>query len=228
MNKTVILYKRIANNEGNLSKLPQLGRELWKMCWVTEKYLIFSKTRIEKISQKLTHHERAFSEFWRVYPKKIGKKKCEMKFMNIRISELDNIFIGLDLYMKAWKKDIVLWKKEYIPNPETWLNWERWKDEVELPEESLNLLKRDKLKAIQQEKDKVDKKNKALFEEKKEKLESKIYELEKSNSKELKLIKVNIIEKIKNTHPKVHWAMLKNLLQIHLRAEINKIYFNNK
>jgi hypothetical protein len=36
-----------------------------------DKVCIFSKKKIDKVTQKLTEHEAAFDKFWKLYPKKI-------------------------------------------------------------------------------------------------------------------------------------------------------------
>ena len=86
-----------------------------------------------KLNETNTHKppkwdERGFDEFWKMYPKRIGKQAA----------------------LKAWKKmkppvekcmstlqrqiDSTQWKKDggrFIPNPSTWINQGRWDDEIE-------------------------------------------------------------------------------------------------
>lgn len=73
--------------------------------------------------------ERRFTEFWQLYPKKVGKAACLKAWKKIRPdSELfEKIISSL-----SWQKDTDQWKKEggrFIPNPLTWLNQGRWGDE---------------------------------------------------------------------------------------------------
>jgi len=70
-------------------------------------------------------NESLFNSFWSKYPKKIAKEKCRAKFNKLSTSDKDKILSTLDAYVKY--KPF----KDYThPNPETYLNQERWKDEV--------------------------------------------------------------------------------------------------
>jgi len=71
-----------------------------------------------------------FNLFWKHYPKKVGKKKVEDKF-NSNNYPIDLILKNLELQKKSnqWQN------QQYIPNPETYLNQERWTDEVVLQSE---------------------------------------------------------------------------------------------
>ena len=76
-----------------------------------------------------------FELFWNAYPKKIGKKKVEDKFNSIDFP-IDKILKNIELQKQSdqWQT------QQYIPNPETYLNQERWEDEVVLdvqPEEPI-------------------------------------------------------------------------------------------
>jgi hypothetical protein len=69
-----------------------------------------------------------FEKFWKAYPKKVGKKKVQDKF-DANNFPIDLIIKNLELQKKSdqWQN------QQYIPNPETYLNQERWTDEVVLP-----------------------------------------------------------------------------------------------
>jgi hypothetical protein len=70
--------------------------------------------------------ESLFDIFWTKYPKKVAKEKCRLKFNKLSTSDKDKILSTLDAY--------ILYKpfKDYThPNPETYLNQERWKDEIQ-------------------------------------------------------------------------------------------------
>ena len=69
-----------------------------------------------------------FDLFWKAYPKKVGKKKVQDKF-DANNYPIDLIIKNLELQKKSdqWQN------QQYIPNPETYLNQERWTDEVVLP-----------------------------------------------------------------------------------------------
>lgn len=72
-----------------------------------------------------------FNRFWKLYPKKVSKKPALKAWGKLTMTpELENsIIAALTEHTKLdqWKKD----KGRFIPHPSTWLNEERWKDEVE-------------------------------------------------------------------------------------------------
>lgn len=79
---------------------------------------------IEVLDQK----EMWFESFWEIYPKHQDKKKAKQKFLKLCTNEKEYkaIMDGLRNVLPLWaKKDT-----KYIPMPTTWLNGERWNDEV--------------------------------------------------------------------------------------------------
>ena len=72
-----------------------------------------------------------FEVFWKSYPKKKDKKKAKSKFLKICKDEdiFKQIMRGLEIQKESmqWLKD----GGQYIPLPTTWLNGERWNDEVD-------------------------------------------------------------------------------------------------
>ena len=86
---------------------------------------------IEVLDQK----EMWFESFWKIYPKHQDKKKAKQKFLKLCTNEKEYkaIMNGLRNVLPVWaKKDT-----KYIPMPTTWLNGERWNDEVDLHMEEL-------------------------------------------------------------------------------------------
>ena len=66
-----------------------------------------------------------FERFWEVYPKKVGKKDAMKAFGKVR----ENVQVLIDAVNRQklssqWCRD----SGQYIPNPATWLNQERWND----------------------------------------------------------------------------------------------------
>ena len=74
--------------------------------------------------------EERFERFWSVYPKKVGKGDARKSFMKIKPSDaLLGKMVTAVIAASAsfqWKKD----KGQFIPNPATWLNQQRWEDDV--------------------------------------------------------------------------------------------------
>ncbi|KXU52172.1 hypothetical protein HMPREF3037_00371 [Candidatus Stoquefichus sp. KLE1796] len=72
-----------------------------------------------------------FDAFWKLYPRKVNKKKAKDKFLKVCKDEktFNAIMRGLKKQMKSveWQND----GGKYIPHPTTWLNGERWLDEID-------------------------------------------------------------------------------------------------
>jgi hypothetical protein len=67
-----------------------------------------------------------FEDFWKLYDKKVGgKKDAKKKFDNLKIEDQERIMEILPMYKKSTPE------KQYRPNPATFLNQERWKNEDE-------------------------------------------------------------------------------------------------
>ena len=74
--------------------------------------------------------ESRFEKFWEAYPKKVGKKVAKKVWLKLKpTEEMLNVMlkaISICKISRQWQCD----QGRYIPNPATWLNQERWKDEV--------------------------------------------------------------------------------------------------
>jgi hypothetical protein len=83
------------------------------------------KTRIKPVVQKNNY----FDEFWKAYPRKTNKGFAEKLFAKLKVDQelLTKMIQAIHLQSRTvWKdKD-----QQYIPHPSTWLNGERWEDEV--------------------------------------------------------------------------------------------------
>ena len=87
------------------------------------------------IIEVLSKKEMWFESFWEIYPKHQDKKKAKQKFLKLCTdkNKYQEIMQGLRNVLPVWaKKD-----NKYIPMPTTWLNGERWNDEVDLHMEEL-------------------------------------------------------------------------------------------
>jgi len=71
-----------------------------------------------------------FEKFWHEYPNKKNKKKAFEKFKKINPSE--EMFALILEALKKQKKSPQWFKDggQFIPHPTTWLNGERWNDEI--------------------------------------------------------------------------------------------------
>ena len=72
-----------------------------------------------------------FEIFWKAYPRKTNKAFARKCFDKAKVTQelLDKMLIAI-----AKQKKTSQWQMlEYIPHPSSWLNGERWEDEVTLP-----------------------------------------------------------------------------------------------
>jgi len=72
-----------------------------------------------------------FAEFWKTYPKKVGKDAAE-KAWSCKVKTPETVNAILEAVKTQSQSDA--WKKaggQFVPNPATWLNQGRWKDEFE-------------------------------------------------------------------------------------------------
>lgn len=70
----------------------------------------------------------AFEAFWNLYPKKTGKGDAGKAWKKIKASEIKAIMASVESHVEFWKCSDT--KRQYIPNPSTWLNQRRWEDEL--------------------------------------------------------------------------------------------------
>jgi uncharacterized protein YdaU (DUF1376 family) len=70
----------------------------------------------------------SFDSFWKLYPKKVSKKDALKAWAKIEPDKHPEIMQGLANHRasQGWVKD----DGQFIPNAATWLNAERWEDEV--------------------------------------------------------------------------------------------------
>lgn len=69
-----------------------------------------------------------FEEFWKAYPRKVGPALARKSFAKLKVDQelLQKMLKAIEQQKKTdqWKDT------KFIPHPSTWLNGERWEDEV--------------------------------------------------------------------------------------------------
>lgn len=76
--------------------------------------------------------DEGFAYFWGLYPRKRDKARARESF--IKVVKTPEILESLKVGLEKWAREWGTWEEEecrYIPYPSTWLNGERWEDEVE-------------------------------------------------------------------------------------------------
>lgn len=97
---------------------------------------------IKKQNKELNElQEKQFDKFWQAYPKKVSKKQAQKSWKKISPSlELfEKILKALEMVKQTeqWKKD----NGKYVPYPATWLNQERWTDEINMMQDNKMAIK---------------------------------------------------------------------------------------
>lgn len=86
----------------------------------------------------------AFEDFWQAYPKKVGKGDARKSWQKIK--PCDQLQQRMAMSLESQKQS-VQWLKDggkFIPNPSTWLNQQRWEDDLTpLPYKSEQELRRE-------------------------------------------------------------------------------------
>ena len=107
----------------------------------------------------------SFESWWATYPRKVSKKNAYNSWKRIPAKIMPIVEAGLDAYLKKWKKENT--PLEMIPYPASWLNGERYYDEI-IIDESHGLRVREVYAAKTKEK-KEKKENEKKIEENKNK-----------------------------------------------------------
>lgn len=72
-----------------------------------------------------------FNQFWQAYPKRVGKGAAEKAWAKIKPDKdlFEKMIAAVEAAKKSrqWLRD----QGQYIPNPSTWLNQQRWEDELD-------------------------------------------------------------------------------------------------
>lgn len=78
-----------------------------------------------------TNINQSFNEFWKIYPKKVGKKTAEKSFFKIDCKFYDRVIYGAKRFRYESRNNDL----KFIPHPTTWLNQERWMDYFSVDDE---------------------------------------------------------------------------------------------
>ncbi|AZE90242.1 Pyocin large subunit-like protein [Pseudomonas orientalis] len=78
-------------------------------------------------------HAELFTQFWTLYPRKVGKEAARKAWDKLKLTnELFGVLVealGTQCLTTDWTKD----NGQFIPHPATWINGNRWEDEVPGP-----------------------------------------------------------------------------------------------
>lgn len=129
------------NKQPDLNKFTDLGFIVddWRQCDVTAastgcQHDQPDKNRVEKKRIDISSFcNDGFDIFWKAYPRKVNKKTAIKVWAKLKPDEplKQKILSALEIQKKddQWTRD----NGKYIPHPSTWLNQERWNDDVLKP-----------------------------------------------------------------------------------------------
>lgn len=98
-------------------------------------YRVLSEKRREEAEKRREEKEETpsavcvvgdFDEFWELYPRKVGKEDARKAWKRCKDRPANALLLPtVRLQMQSEQ-----WRKGFIPNPATWLNQQRWNDEL--------------------------------------------------------------------------------------------------
>ncbi len=89
------------------------------------------KETSKQVKKNTDHFHGHFSAFWDAYPKKVGKKKAEAKYLSaVRAgADPEKIISAAKAYI-SWQRETGRGFRPELKDPTTWLNGEHWNDEL--------------------------------------------------------------------------------------------------
>lgn len=73
----------------------------------------------------------SFDDFWATYPRKVAKKDAEKMWRRLNAAQQQKAVDCLPTHIRIWNAEGR--DKSVIPHAATWLNGERFEDELEMP-----------------------------------------------------------------------------------------------
>lgn len=88
-----------------------------------------SKGKVRKrTKEEMSQMRERFDEFWIAYPRKVGKQNC-IKWWERHDIDSKTLRLMVDSVIRY--RETNQWKTGYIPNPQTFLNGQRWEDDID-------------------------------------------------------------------------------------------------
>jgi hypothetical protein len=75
----------------------------------------------------LPNDSATFADFWTLWPKRVARMEAEKAWKRLTPSECVAALVGLIAWRPLW---IAEGRLQYVPNASTWLNQQRWTDEM--------------------------------------------------------------------------------------------------
>lgn len=94
---------------------------------LTSGNLTLKNTNNKEYKVKENNKEDLFEQFWKIYPRKIGKGAARSAFEKASTKENPATILQV---AEAYANSSSLPDLQFIPHPSTWLNQERWNDDL--------------------------------------------------------------------------------------------------
>src|SRR6185312_6675573 len=69
----------------------------------------------------------SFADFWSLYPRRVARKDAERAWQRLSADERIDATIAISKWRAVW---IARGEMQYVPHCSTWLNVQRWEDEL--------------------------------------------------------------------------------------------------
>ena len=76
-----------------------------------------------------------FDNFYAKYPKKVARKDAQRAYARLTAEQQQKALQAIDDHVRMWAAEGR--DKQYIPHPASWLNGERFDDEISMPEKKV-------------------------------------------------------------------------------------------
>ena len=124
--------KKLAEKQQLLNSSSTKNEQVLNSC-LTETQVLREEERREEKKREEKKRINDFNIFWDAYPNKTAKKDCLNKWHKLKQEDIDKILLTINTFVKH--KPF----KDYThPNPKTYLNQERWNDEIKQTQKKTN------------------------------------------------------------------------------------------
>ena len=91
-------------------------------------------------NHKNNGYEKKFDIWWEIYPRKVAKKAAMKKFLALKPDDVlfEKMMSGLEALIEDKRGPHGELDLKFFPHPTTWLNQERWEDEIPKKEKKWN------------------------------------------------------------------------------------------
>lgn len=111
-------------------KAKRAANARWNAPSMPEALQVASETSMPREKERETTTTGDFDTFWDQYPRKIAKGNAAKAYAKaLKTTDAQTILNGLANYLPAWAQT----EDKFIPHAATWLNGERWADQVAAP-----------------------------------------------------------------------------------------------